>query len=319
MDRKGGTWMEGYKEKIIDFIEGRYAPEAFYAWFESDPQILDRLQSVIPHGKTVKDSVEVKIDYFLKDLPESDRNALYAAYRELCERTDPEQAKRLSDLLYELDAKTVPFTDHMNLLLDSFKTVLGNPSRYKASYVQYMCTSVKEFFEGTHRALMEVPYNVKTVYASCKTKSRLWTYVHIQSWLYRLMTEIYPDDPIQKDESLCNKASFMMEVCPEYIEGPEIDGAGIVEAIVAQVPESLPKTKRKKQIRDLIKKAFHIEGTKYPRWIQGGEWPISSSGKPMRFVEQKRKKGKDYENMLYTVYVFEDVDTSEVRTIEQFT
>ena len=36
MDRKGGTWMEGYKEKIIDFIEGRYAPEAFYAWFESD-------------------------------------------------------------------------------------------------------------------------------------------------------------------------------------------------------------------------------------------------------------------------------------------
>ena len=311
--------MENYKEKIIDFIEGRYAPEAFCAWFESDPQILDRLQSMIPQGKTVRDSVEVKIDYFLKDLPESEREALYAAYRELCERTDLERAKRLSDLLYGLDARTVPFTDSMNLLLNSFKTVLDNPNRYKASYVQYMCTSVKEFFEREHRVLMEVPYNVKTAYASSKTKSRLWTYVHIQSWLYRLMTEIYPDDPIQNDESLCNKASFMMEVCPEYIEGPEIDEAGIVESIVAQVPESLPKTKRKKQIRNLIKKAFHIEGAKYPRWIQGGEWPISSSGKPMRFVEQKRKKGKGYENMLYTVYVFEDVDTSEVRTIEQFT
>ena len=111
----------------------------------------------------------------------------------------------------------------------------------------------------------------------------------------------------------------MMDVCPEYIEGHEIDEAGIIEAIIEQVPEALPKTKRKKQIKELIKKEFHIEGTKYPRWVQGGEWPVSKNGKPLRFVEQKRKKGKAYENMLYTIYVFEDVDTLEVRTIEQFT
>ena len=80
----------------------------------------------------------------------------------------------------------------------------------------------------------------------------------------------------------------------------------------------MPKAKRKKQIIELIKKEFHIEGTKYPRWVQGGEWPVTKNGKPLRFVEQKRKKGKDYENMLYTIYVFEDVDTLEVRTIEQF-
>ena len=43
------------------------------------------------------------------------------------------------------------------------------------------------------------------------------------------------------------------------------------------------------------------------------------NGKPLRFVEQKRKKGKEYANMLYTQFFFEDVDTGETRVIDQFT
>ena len=129
----------------------------------------------------------------------------------------------------------------------------------------------------------------------------------------------YIAQEILKDEHLHNKASFMMDVCPEYIEGQEIDEAGIIEAIIEQVPESLPKAKRKKQIIELIKKEFHIEGTKYPRWVQGGEWPVSKNGKPLRFVEQKRKKGKEYAQMLYTQFFFEDVETGEIRVIDQFT
>ena len=39
--KKGGVTMENYKVKIIDFIEGRTAPETFYTWFESNPQVLD--------------------------------------------------------------------------------------------------------------------------------------------------------------------------------------------------------------------------------------------------------------------------------------
>lgn len=311
--------MENYKVKIIDFIEGRTAPEPFYTWFESNPQVLDWLQSKIPQDKTIRDKIEVKIDHFLKDLPKSKQEELYAAYQSLCEITDVDRAKKLVDLLNELDARTVQFTDLMNLLLYNFKTVLDNPGKYKSSYVQEMCTSVKEFFDNKHTTIEEIPYNVKSVYSHSKTKSKLWTYVNIQSWLCRLMKEIYPEECIEKDESLREKASFMMDVCPEYVEGYEIDEAGIIEAIIEQVPESLPKTKRKKQIKELIKKEFHIEGTKYPRWVQGGEWPVSKSGKPMRFVEQKRKKGKEYKDMLYTIYVFEDVDTSEKRIVEQFT
>jgi hypothetical protein len=320
--------VENCKEKIIDFIEGRADPKDFYIWLESAPEVLDWLQNLIPEGKTIQDRVEVKIDYFLNNLPTSKQDEIYSAYRSLCETVETERAKKLVDLLCGLDAKAVRFakdvsselfTDDMNLLLYNFKTVLDNPSGYKDSYVQYMCTSVKEFFEDKFMILQDVPYNVRDVYPHNKTNSKLWTYVNIQSWLYGLMKEIYPDECIEKDESLHEKASFMMDVCPEYVEGPEIDEAGIIEAIIAGVPEDLPKGKRKKQIKELIKKEFHIEGTKYPRWVQGGEWPVSKSGKPMRFVEQKRKKGKEYAEMLYTQFFFEDVDTGEIRVIDQFT
>ena len=317
--KKGGMTMDNYKEKIIDFIEGKIAPSEFFVWFESNPQVLDWLQSMIPQDKTIRDAVEVKIDYFLKDLPTSKQEEVYSTYQSLCETTDLEHAKKLVDLLTELDSRTVQFTDLMNLLLNNYKTVLNNPSKYKSSYVQEMCIAVKKFFEDKFTTVQEVPYDVKTVYSHNKTNSKLWTYVNVQSWLYRLMTELCPDDTIEKDNTLYEKASFMMDVCPEYIEGHEIDEAGIIEAIIEQVPESLPKAKRKKQIKELIKKEFHIVGTKYPRWVQGGEWPVSKSGKPMRFVEQKRKKGKEYQDMLYTIYVFEDVDTFEKRIIEQFT
>lgn len=316
---KTNLMMENYKEKIIDFIEGKFAPEDFYIWFDSTPQVLDWLQSMIPQDKTIQDEVEVKIDYFLRDVSKEKQDEIYTVYQGLCENINIDQAKKLVDLLYGLDAKFVQFTNLMNLLLYNFKTVLDDPSKYKPSYVEYMCGSVKEFFEKEYTAIQEIPYNVKKIYPYNKTKSKLRTYINIQSWLYNLMTEFFPNDPIKKDESLNQRALFMMEVCPEYIEGYEIDEAGIIEAIIAQVPESLPKGKRKKQIKDLIKKEFHIEGTKYPRWIQGGEWPVSKSGKPMRFIEQKRKKGKEYSTMLYTQFFFEDVETGEIRVIDQFT
>ena len=311
--------MERYQSKIIDFIEGRTAPEAFFAWFESDPAILDLLQSMIPEGKTMRTLVKLKTEDYLKALPEQQKEEIASAYEALCASCNAEQAKKLVDLLYGLDADTVHFSDLMKLFLYNFKTVLDNPANYKPSYVEYMCNSVKEFYEQEHDDAGDVPYDVRTLYANGKTKSKLWTYVNRQSYLYNLMTELFPNEPIRKDETLHEKASFLMDVCPEYIEGHEIDEAGIIEAIVEQVPETLPKAKRKKQIGELIKKEFHIVGRKYPRWIQGGEWPVSKSGKPMRFVEQKRKKGKEYEEMLYTQFFFEDVDTGEVRVIDQFT
>lgn len=57
--------MIDYKRRIIDFIEGTYAPEDFYAYLESDRHVLDWLQSIIPQDKAFDDELQVKIDYFL--------------------------------------------------------------------------------------------------------------------------------------------------------------------------------------------------------------------------------------------------------------
>lgn len=315
--------MEDYKKKIIDFIEGNIDAKVFCAWFESETQVLDWLQSQIPSGKTMRECVEEPIDYFLKNLEPEAQEKIYKAYHILCHEIEvdgDEQvscAKKLVDQLCALDQDIVRFTEFQKLLLYNYKSVFDNPNKYKLG-VQKMPMLVKEFMERTENTIQDVPYSAKAFYERCKKSSSIWVQVEMQSWLYHSMIELYPDETICKDESLYQKALFISDVCPEYIEGHEVEEAGIIEKIVEQVPESLSKTERKKQIKGLIKKEFHLEG-KYPRWIQGGEWPVSKTGKPMRFVKQKRKKGIEYETMLYTQFFFEDVETGEERVIEQFT
>ena len=95
--------------------------------------------------------------------------------------------------------------------------------------------------------------------------------------------------------------------------------SNIIDGIIASVPEDMPVSKRKKAIKEKIKEAFPCKTKKYPRWVQSEEWQISECGKPMRFIEQKRKKGKEYKDTLHTEFYFEDVDTGEIRIVEQFT
>ncbi len=317
--------MQSYKETIIDYIEGRTDPGMFCRWLDSNPGVLEWLQELLPADKVIAGKVEVKIDYFLKDLELQKQDEIYTAYHNLCQALDDNNDKQLDfarnlvDLLCALDKNTVVFAYPMDLLLSSYQRILHDPQGCKPSYVQYTITSVREFFERTHDSIQNVPYRVSKLYSSMKTTTKIGTYLNIQRWLHGLITEIYPDEHITWDQTIREKHSLMLDVCPDYIEGYEIDEAGIIEGIIERVPETLPKGRRKKLIKEQIKKEFHIEGAKYPRWVQAGEWPVSPSGKPMRFVEQKRKKGKQYEGMLYTIYVFEDVDTLERRTIEQFT
>ena len=153
--------MEKYKENIVDFIEGRTDPETFYIWFESNSQILDWLQSKLPNDKTIEDEIEVNIGYFLKNLPQSKQDEINAAYQDLNKSMDIGRAKKLVDLLSELDTEVVQFTDLMNLLLHNYKTVIDNHSKYKPSYVQDMCESVKKFFEKKYMVDQEIPYDIK--------------------------------------------------------------------------------------------------------------------------------------------------------------
>ena len=314
-----------YKRNIVDFIEGRMPPAEFVAWLESTPEALDWLQSLIPEGMTMDDCVEVTMDYFLKKLPVNEYEAIMAAYSALCEvETAPvneqiPKALEVVRLLSAVDPKQVKFDSIIPMLLPNFDLVLRSPASYKPDYVAHMVDGVRILFTREYRSVETFPYDVRRMAERQKTTTRLGHQLNLQGWLCRLMEQLFPEETFHRDNTLSEKHSFLLDACPEYIGGTEVEEAGIIEDILDSVPETLPKTKRIKEVKSRIKEAFHVSGIIYPRWVQEAEWPVSPSGKPMRFVKQKRKKGKEYENMLYTLFYFEDVDTGEERIVEQFT
>lgn len=148
-------------------------------------------------------------------------------------------------------------------------------------------------------------------------RSNLAHALNIHSCLSYILEEAFPEDGIVIDETLNNKFDFMLDACPEAVEGVEVEQ--VIEDLLESLPTELSKAKRVKLFKEKVKEVFPTAAGKWPRWVQGGEWPLGANGKPMRFVEQKRKKGKEYANMLYTQYFFEDVDTGETRVIDQYT
>ena len=314
-----------YKSNIVDFIEGRMPPADFVAWLESTPEALDWLQSLIPEGMTMEDWFETDMDYFLKKLPVNEYEAIMAAYSALCEvETAPvneqiPKALEVVRLLSAVDPKQVKFDSIIPMLLPNFDLVLRSPASYKPDYVAHMVDGVRTLFTRVYRSWETFPYNVRRMAESQKTPDRLGYQLNLQGWLCRLMEQLFPEETFHRDNTLSEKHSFLLDACPEYIGGVEVEGAGIIEDILDSVPETLSESKRIKEVKSRIKKAFHVSGIIYPRWVQEAEWPVSPSGKPMRFVKQKRKKGKEYEGMLYTLFYFEDVDTGEERIVEQFT
>ena len=84
----------------------------------------------------------------------------------------------------------------------------------------------------------------------------------------------------------------------------------MIEKIINNAISIKPKAKRASTVKQQIKTVFHIEGTNYPRWIQGPEWPMGVES-PMQFIGRERK-GKQ------VVFLFRDVATGDEKKIVQF-
>ena len=126
--------------------------------------------------------------------------------------------------------------------------------------------------------------------------------------IFNLFHEVLPD--VEHSNYYDEIFDIGLDAIPEVFDSPDV-GCVLFNIIIST--EGMLKTKRKKAIREMITEAFHLkETTKKPSWIQGSEWPLGSSDKPMRFVGQNKKKGELVE------YTFEDVDTLENRIIVQY-
>lgn len=149
------------------------------------------------------------------------------------------------------------------------------------------------------RRTLSVGYYALTKISRCSTAYNM---------LFELFRKEMPD--VEKATYYKEMSQAAIEMVPEMLDSAEV-GTLIFE-IVASTAD-MPKTKRKKAVREALDEAFHLKLlAKKPSWIQGSEWPMGASGKPMRFVEQSKKKGELVE------YTFEDVETLERRTITQY-
>lgn len=100
---------------------------------------------------------------------------------------------------------------------------------------------------------------------------------------------------------------FYTNAVGDYVGGPEVEE--MIAQIIQQFPSTMPRTKRKKEAKAAIQSLFHIDGTKYPRWVQEPEWPMGKNS-PMAYVSRKRQ-GE------LVQFVFVDVDTNETKIVEQ--
>ena len=163
-----------------------------------------------------------------------------------------------------------------------------------------------------------VPFTVQIMLREELGKAGRSTLAHqlnIHSCLSNILEMAFPEDGISVDQTLSRKFDLMLDACPEAVDGPEVQD--VLEELLESIPADLSKTKRVKLLKERIRETFPTANGKWPRWVQGGEWPLGASGKPLRFVEQK--KGKHYKEMLHTLYTFEDTETGERRIIEQYT
>lgn len=171
-----------------------------------------------------------------------------------------------------------------------------------------------DIFRDVNKPPTRVPYDIRTMVDLLWNGpgSKLGCKLDVHGTISNLYKDAFPTKKICVDETLKEKFSFMLDALPEYVGGVEAEDSGIFDKYIAELPEKASKSARIKMFRERLKKDFHLEGRKYPRWIQDPEWPFNN-GKPMRFLYQKDFFGGELRK-----YYFEDVDTKEQRIVEQF-
>ncbi len=101
---------------------------------------------------------------------------------------------------------------------------------------------------------------------------------------------------------------YYLDAMGDSIGGREVED--YAERILDKFPPTMKAGERHKAAREALKEAFHIKDRKYPRWPQSAEWPMGKNS-PMQYY------GQWQDGDLVRIR-FRDVDTGEIRIIDQF-
>ena len=179
---------------------------------------------------------------------------------------------------------------------------------------------VLDRFGDEEHVSIEIPYDIKIVIKQLledSPKDRWGLYLNMHHAISDLLKRAFPSEKINVSNEIEKRFDFGLSAIPEYLGGTDV--ADFIDDVVDSIPKNLSKTVRVRLCKEKLREKFHIEGKNIPRWIQDPEWPAGEDGTPMKFVSQKRKKGKPYDTMLFTEFLFEDVKTGKQRIVEQFT
>ncbi len=136
----------------------------------------------------------------------------------------------------------------------------------------------------------------------CTAGGRLDAY----EFLFSFVRTRFPS--IERSNRFDKELGFYLDVCRDYFGGDEVEE--YLDNLIYEVycgPGTL--SKKRAHAKELIREAFHVVGNTFPRWIQAPEWPMGQNT-PMLFLKRKR-------NGELVQFIFQDVDTGEIRVIEQ--
>ena len=68
---------------------------------------------------------------------------------------------------------------------------------------------------------------------------KLGRYLNVHGYFSRILTTAFPEDGIVVDQTLEDKFRFMLDACPSYIGGPEVDQ--LLDELLETLPEGLSK------------------------------------------------------------------------------
>lgn len=122
----------------------------------------------------------------------------------------------------------------------------------------------------------------------------------------RFYSFVHPEIECTEKYHIAHKV--YLNVTRDSFEGSEVNG--VVQQIVQDALRLKTKSARVKYAKQEINLKFHVVDNKYPRWIQGPDWPMGVHS-PMQFISRKRKGETVF-------YEFRDVDTGETRIVEQW-
>ena len=140
-----------------------------------------------------------------------------------------------------------------------------------------------------------------------------YEYVHNANKQYHIFSIIETAVLAAYPETKCTRrykqnSDYYYKALGRSIGGNEV--MGYAASILDQFPPTMKVADRLKAGKEALWAAFHIKDRKFPRWAQEADWPMGKNS-PMEYLGQHR----DGELVALR---FRDVDTGEIRVVEQF-